>query len=82
MDTTPKKTPPSKVRLRRLKRGLSLADLSAETGIGEGELSKIETLKLVPSPGYVERLAKFYGVKPERLRREVAATREQAGRAA
>jgi transcriptional regulator with XRE-family HTH domain len=52
----------------RLKRGLSLRDIAAETGVADSLLSKMERgLTAQPTQSNLNRLAEFYEIDPEEL---------------
>lgn len=57
------------LRLRRIReaRGLSLAALCQQTGIGEATLSRIEREHVFPYPGWRRRISEALAVAEEEL---------------
>lgn len=64
----------------RLARGLSLVKLCILTGIDPGNLSRLETGKIYPYPGWRKRIAAALQMPEEELFREVVDDAQAAGR--
>ena len=62
----------TKVKLRRLQRGLRQWDVARQVGIGESHLSKIETGRVQPPSELLEKIATVLDVAPEDLVEERA----------
>lgn len=56
------------IREERQKRGWTQVDLSYHSRVPAAEISKIETGRLKPSSGQIEKLARALGVKANELR--------------
>ncbi len=65
----------SKLRSRRLARRLSQQKLGFFADVSASDVSRIETLRMVPYPGQAERLGRVLGLKPTELQ-EPAGNRE------
>ncbi len=55
------------IREERMKRGWTQIDLAYHSRVNPAEISRIESGKLKPSPGQLQRLARALGVHPEEL---------------
>jgi ribosome-binding protein aMBF1 (putative translation factor) len=55
------------VREERTRRGWTQVDLSYHSPVPASEISKIESGRLKPSLGQIERLARALGVRPEQI---------------
>jgi ribosome-binding protein aMBF1 (putative translation factor) len=55
------------IREERQKRGWTQTDLSYHSRVPAAEISKIETGRLKPSVGQLERLGRALGIRPDQL---------------
>lgn len=55
------------LRIARKQRWLTLANVARATGISAGDLSRIETGRLIPYPKQRQRLAEFFGMDEKTL---------------
>ncbi len=55
------------IRDYRQQRGWTQTDLSYHSRVSASEISKIESGRLKPSLGQIERIARALGVKPEQI---------------
>lgn len=58
------------IREERKRRNWTQGDLSYHSRVGQAEISRIESGRLKPTSGQIERLARALGVKPNQLTQE------------
>jgi transcriptional regulator with XRE-family HTH domain len=71
--------PASPLMLQRLIRGLNQTAVARALGVDQAKISKLERGRWLLGPTF-RRLAAFYGLSPEPLRRRMVAWRRQVGR--
>jgi len=60
----------TRIRDERKRRGWNQTDLAYFARVSQAEISRIESGKLKPSPGQLERLGRALGVRPDELAKE------------
>jgi len=73
--------PASPLKLQRLIRGLDQTAVAQALGVDQAKISKLERGRWLLGPTF-RRLAAFYGLSPEPLRRRMVAWGRRAGRPA
>lgn len=63
-----------KMRAERIKRGLTLTDLSYHVQIHPSTLGKIEAMKMIAYKPHKKKLSKFFGISPEELFKDMEQT--------
>ena len=61
------------MKAERIRRGWTQVELGARSTVSVAEISRIETGRLVPSPGQLKRLARALRLSPAHLLVEVPA---------
>jgi transcriptional regulator with XRE-family HTH domain len=61
----------SKMKIERIKRGLSQQKLYGVTGVPAGDISRIETCRMKPYPSQAARLARALGLSEQELQEPV-----------
>ncbi len=67
----------TRMKAERLRRHWTQTDLAYHARMSPSDISRIENGRLIPYPGYAERLARALGLSPEELQRP--AGREMMG---
>ena len=57
----------TKIRDERIRRGWNQTDLAYHSRVSQAEISRIESGRLKPSAGQIERLARALGVSPDQI---------------
>ena len=57
----------TRMKAERLRRHWTQTDLAYHSRMSPSDISRIENGRLIPYPGYAERLAKALGLSPEEL---------------
>jgi transcriptional regulator with XRE-family HTH domain len=60
-----------KLKLERLLRGMTLAELGEKTGVPYSDICRYETGRMKPYPSHLKRLSEYFGVPADELMKEV-----------
>lgn len=64
------------IKAERHSRGWNQTTLAAHVGVSQGDISKFETGRAIPTPAQAERLSRILGLPIDALLREVRDPRE------
>ena len=59
-----------RLKSERLKMNLSQQNLAAKAGLGYADISRIESGRLIPYPGHLKKLSKFFKIPGAELMKE------------
>jgi ribosome-binding protein aMBF1 (putative translation factor) len=68
-----------RMRMERIKRGLTFTDLSYKVQIHPATLGKIETKKMIAYEPHKKKLSKFFGIPAEELFQDIHQINSEGG---